>query len=107
VTMELPEAAQQIQRRIRQRHEAILIALGIADMHAAALGIDIAHLQPQAFTEAQAEAVEGEIEDPVTEGMGGLEEPPGLFDGDDVRQTLGLGRLDEIECPQGLRSTWV
>jgi hypothetical protein len=40
---------------------------------ATAHGIDIADLQAQALAEAQAQAVDGEVEDPVTELMGGRE----------------------------------
>ena len=84
VTMGLPETAQQRQRRLRQRNQTVLIALGIADMHAPALGIDIAHLQAQAFTESQAKTVEGDKEDPVTEGAGRQEEALGFLNGDDI-----------------------
>ena len=43
---------------MRQRHEAILVALGVADMHARVRGIDIGQLQAQTFAQAQAEAIE-------------------------------------------------
>jgi len=42
VAMGLPEAPQKIERRLRQRNEAILIALGVADVHARVRGVDIA-----------------------------------------------------------------
>jgi hypothetical protein len=50
--MYLPETTQQIQRCRRQRDKSILVALGIADMHPLACGIDIRHSQPQAFAQA-------------------------------------------------------
>ena len=53
VAMQLPEAAQQIQRRLRERNETILVALSIADMNALPVRVDIAHLQTQAFAESQ------------------------------------------------------
>ena len=99
--MDLPEAAQQLQGRLRQRHEAILVALGIADMHPRAFGIDIAHLQSQAFAQAQAQTVEREKEHPVTERAGGGEDALGLLHRDDVRQTLGLGRFDQTGSHPG------
>jgi len=67
VAMGLPEAAQEIERRLRQRNEAILVALGVADMHARVRGVDIAQLQAQTFAQAQAEAIEGEEENAVAD----------------------------------------
>jgi hypothetical protein len=96
VTMNLPEAAQQGQRGRRQGHQAILVALGIADMHALTFGVDIAHLQAQALAEAQTQAVDGEKENPVTEHMGGQEKLLSLFHANNIRQALDLGRLDQI-----------
>ncbi len=85
MAVHLPEAAQQSQRRIRQGNKAIFIAFGVADMDTPAIGIDIAYLKTQAFTEAQAKTVDGEIEDPVTECQGRHEQLLGFFDGDDIR----------------------
>jgi hypothetical protein len=41
IAMHLPEAAQQIQRRCRQRYETVLVAFRIADMDTLTSGIDI------------------------------------------------------------------
>ena len=91
---------------MRQRHEAILVALGIADMHARARGIDVADLQPQSFAQAQSEAVEGEEEHPVTDHARGGEDPLGLLDRDDVRQALcSCGGLIRPGATQGLCRT--
>ncbi len=75
--MQLPEATQQAQRRRRQRHQAILVAFGIADMHALAFGVDITDLQPQALAEAQAQAIDGKKEHPITERAGCQEQTLG------------------------------
>lgn len=57
IAMHLPEAAQQVQRRIRQVNEAVRVAFGVADMHPLAVDIDITHLQAQAFfAESQTQA---------------------------------------------------
>ena len=93
--MDLPEAAQQLMGRVRQRDEAIPVALGVADVHACACRIDIAHLQSQPFAQAQSQAVEREEEHPVTHHAGGGKQPPGLGDGDDVGQPLALRGLDQ------------
>ena len=49
-----PEAAQQLVGGLRQRHQAIPIALGVADVHPRANTIDVANLQAQPFTKPQA-----------------------------------------------------
>ena len=87
---------------LRQRDEAIPIAFGVADMHAPACHIDVADLKPQSFAQAQSQAVEGEVEHPVTDDAGGCEQPPGLVDRDDVRQALGPGWLDQTGRDPGL-----
>ena len=73
IAMHLPEAAQAIQCRCRQRHQAIFIALGIANMHPLSRGIYIDHRQAQAFAKAQTQTVKRKKEYPVTEGMGHCE----------------------------------
>ena len=103
--MGLPEASQKIERRLRQRDEAIFVAFGVADMHARVRGVDIAQLQAQSFAQAQTQAIEGEQEHPVAEDAGGGEDAPGLFDGDDIGQPLGAGRFDQAGATQGLRRT--
>jgi hypothetical protein len=42
--MHLPESAQDIQGGLRQGHETVFIALGIADMYPVAQRIDICYL---------------------------------------------------------------
>jgi len=102
IAMHLPEAAQHSQRYLRQWDEAVLVALLIADMHALAGRVDIAYLQAQTFTEAQAQTVSGEVEDPVAQRVRGLEHAPGLFNGEDVGQALRLRRLDQVQVHPGL-----
>ena len=70
IAVQLPETAQQIERCIRQGNETVFIALGITDMDALTLRIHIAHFKTQSFAKAQAQAVDGEIEDAVTERQG-------------------------------------
>lgn len=55
------EAGQQdAQRGLRQGDKPVLVALGVAHMYALARRVDIAYLQSQTFTQAQAHAVDGE-----------------------------------------------
>src|SRR3990172_4480843 len=100
--MDLPEASQELMGRLRQRNEAISVALGVTDVHASACRVDIPHLQPQSFTEAQAQTIEREEERPVTDHAGGGEYPLGLLDRDNIRQALGPGRLDQTRSYPGL-----
>ena len=95
VAMHVPEALQGLVCRLRQRNETIPVALGIADVHAPACGIDIPHLQSQSFAQAQPQAIEREEEHPVTQYAGGGEYALRLRDRDDVRQALSPGRLDQ------------
>nr|WP_245232572.1 hypothetical protein [Thiorhodococcus minor] len=98
--MDPPEATQQLQRPVGQRHEPILVALPRADMQASARRIDIGYRQAQPLTEAKPQAVEGEEEDPVAQRVRPLDQTLGLLDRDDIRQALPFGRLDEVDiCP--------
>ena len=101
IAMDLPEAAQEIERDLRQRYQTIPVSLGVADMHAAPRGVNVTDLQTQAFAKPQAETVEGEKQYPVTEGMGRLEKTPRLFDGHDIRQALCSRRFDQMKCWPG------
>ncbi len=70
VTMRLPELAQQMQRRLRQRHIAVFGALAVFDMHQHALTVNVADVQPRTLAYAQAAGIDGgqtgamAIEDP-------------------------------------------
>ena len=59
VAMLKPEAAQQLVGGLRQRRQAIPIALGVADVHPRANTIDVANLQAQPFTKPQARSCSG------------------------------------------------
>jgi len=104
IAVQLPETAQQIERCIRQGNETVFIALGITDMDALTLRIHIAHFKTQPFAkaQAQAQAVDGEIEDAVTKRQGRHEQSIGFIDSDDIRQALCLRRLDQVDVLPGL-----
>jgi hypothetical protein len=102
VTVHRPEAAQYIACGIGQRHQAVLIALGIADMHPFAHRIDITDLKSEPLAEAQAQAVDGKVENTIAELFGGLEDSASLLDGNDIGQALGLGWLDQIDIDPGV-----
>jgi hypothetical protein len=71
-------------------------------MHALAGRVDIADLQAQTFTEAQAEAVGGEVEDPVAQRARGLEHILGLVHRENIGQALRLRRFDQVHMQPGL-----
>ncbi len=97
-----PEAAQQLQRGIRQGHKTILIALGVADMDTVACGIDISNLQTQAFAKTQAKAVDRKVEYPIAQLLRCTKQPSRLGNGDNVRQSYSPWRLDQIDMNPGL-----
>jgi len=99
--MHRPEAAQQIPRDIRQWDKTVFVALGIADMDALTLSIDVTYFQAQAFAESQAETIDGEIEDPVAQLVRRLKQPSRFLNGDDVRQPFGTRGLDQINRHPG------
>ena len=100
--MEPPETAQHVQGHRRQRHQPILVALGIADMHPRPRGVDVTDLQAQPLAQAQAKTVGGEEEHPIAQHPRGREHPLGLSNGHDIGQTLRLGRLNQVHVRPGL-----
>jgi len=83
--MRLPESTQQSQGCCGQGHKAVAVALGISNLYAPTLGIDVSHAQGEAFTEPQAQAVHGEEEHAVAQDAGGGKQGLGLLHRDDVR----------------------
>ena len=86
VAMHLPEAAQVLMGRLRQRDEAVLVALGVSLMHARPRGVDVDRRHaPRGAAHAR-----------------GGDDPPGLLDGDDIGQALDPRWLDEPRRHPGL-----
>ena len=67
VAVGLPEAAQDLQGVVRQGHKAVAIAFGVAHLHAHPIGINIADVQAQAFTQPKTQAVQREEKYAITE----------------------------------------
>ncbi len=65
-------------------------------MHPTTPGVNVANLRRQAFAQAQTQAVEDEIEYPVARGTGRGKKLLGFVDSNNVGQTLGFGRLDQV-----------
>jgi hypothetical protein len=96
MAVQLPELPQGRQRCLGQGHEAIPVALGIADLDTHPGRVHVADLERQPLTQPEPEAVDGEVKHPVTQGARGTEQPLRLLHRHDVGQALGFGWLDQI-----------
>jgi len=95
VPVHRPEIAQYAQGLVRQRHQAILIALGIANMHPHVMGVYITDSKPDSFAKAEAHAVDSKEENLVAQDIGGGKQFPRLLDGQDIGNSGCPGRLDQ------------
>ena len=86
VVVRLPEPAQDTQGDLGQWHKPIPVAFGVAYVDPVAHGVNVGDLQGQAFAQAQAQAVQSEVEHPVAQGAGGCKQRLRFLDGDDVGQ---------------------
>lgn len=97
MAMGLPELAQQFERALRQGDVAIAIAFGAANVQEHPFGIDVADLQAQAFSQAQAAGVKGGQTDPMIQGGHRRENFANFDGGEDDRQfelRIGADQLD-------------
>ena len=90
-----PELPQHAQGFVRQRHQPVLVALGITNMDSHLVRVNIADSEPDAFAKAQAHAVAGEEEDFVAQDLGCGKQLPHLFGGQDIGDSGCFGRLDQ------------
>ena len=97
MAMAFPLLAQEEQGAFGQRDVAILIAFAAADMQEHALGVDVADLQVQAFTQAQAAGIDEDEADAVVQGGNGGQDASCFGGGqDDGEFELGIG-ADQLE----------
>src|SRR5664280_3014975 len=89
MAMAFPLVAQKQHRAFGQGDVTILIAFAAADMQEHALRIDVADLEIQAFTQAQAAGVDGDQADPMIQG-GDLGEDAAGFGGREDDGEFGL-----------------
>jgi hypothetical protein len=90
--MGFPLLAQELERALGQRDVAVEIAFAGPNVQEHALRIDIAHLQAQAFAQAQAAGVNGGQRDPVIQRDHLRQDAPHLAGREDDRQlALGIG----------------
>lgn len=90
-----PELPQHPEGFVRQRHQPVLVALGITNMDPHLVRVNIADSEPDAFAKTQPHAVAGEKEDFVAQDRGCGKQLPHLCGGKDIGDSGYLGRLDQ------------
>ena len=96
-----PEPSQHPQGPVGQRHQPVLVALGIANVDPHVVRVDIADGEADTFTKAKPHAVAGKEKDPVTPYSGCGKQLPHLRDGEDIGYSGCPGRLDQGEALPG------
>jgi hypothetical protein len=100
-----PVVAQAFEQERGQRHQAVLAALGGADVQEQALGVDIADVQADDLGDAQAGGVGGLQEQAIAEVADGGEQASDLVGAQDGGQGLGLLAVgdgdDDVGALQG------
>jgi hypothetical protein len=90
--MSLPLLAEQFQGALRQGHIAVAVAFATPDVEEHAFGVDVAHLQTQAFTQAEPAGIDGGKADAMIKALHFSEDLANLGSGKDDRQfELGIG----------------
>ena len=69
MTVFLPQCTQRLTGQIRQRHEAVLVALTAPNVYASACRVDVTDLQCQGLAEAQPHRIGGQQEDAVAQSV--------------------------------------
>ena len=97
-----PEFSQHAQGILRQWHQPVFVALGVANMNLHIRGVYIANGEPDAFTKPQPHAVGGKEKDPVAHPVGCGKEFAQLLDGQDIRDPGNLWWFDQRNIRPGL-----
>ena len=95
--MGFPLLTQEEERLFGQGHVAVTLALASADMEEPALSINVAHLQSQAFAQAQAAGIDGDQGYAMVKGVRALEDGAHLLGREHHRQfivRIGADQLD-------------
>ena len=97
MAMGFPLLAQQFQGALGQRHVTVTIALTATDVEEHALGVDVAHLETETFTQTQAAGVDGRQANAVIEFLDFGQEAADFGGGEHHRQLeLRIG-ADQIQ----------
>ncbi len=97
VAMGLPELAQVVKGFFGQGHEAVTLALAGADMEEHPRSINVAHLEAQAFAQAQAAGVKGDQGHAMIQGVNLLEDLARLLGGQDDREFVVRVGADQLD----------
>ena len=93
----LPRLAQQFQGALGNRHVAVAVAFAPADVQEHAPGVDVAHLQPESFSQTQAAGIDRGQADAVIKTLHVAEKVADFGSGKDQRQfELGIG-ADQLQ----------
>ncbi len=96
VAMLAPQSAQCLIRQIGQRDETILMALAAPDMYLFALTVDIAHLQRQGLSEAQAHRIGYQQKGPVAQLACRTDQLFNLSDGESIGEGMNFGGFYDL-----------
>jgi hypothetical protein len=92
MAMSLPLLAEQFQGALGQGHIAVAVAFATPDVEEHAFGVDVAHLEAQAFTQTEAAGVNGGQADAVIEPLDLGEDAADFLGREHHRQfELGIG----------------
>ena len=97
VAMGFPLFAQQLQGALGQGNVAIAVAFALADVQELTLGVDVAHLEAQAFAQAQAAGVNEDQADAMIQCGNQGEDAPHLGSGEDDGQLVLEIGADQLE----------
>jgi len=92
MAMSFPEGAQVLEGGLGQRHIPVAVTLAAADMEEHAFGVDIADLQAEPFTQAQATRINGDQTDAMVQERDAGQDVAHFRGGeDDGEFELGIG----------------
>ena len=97
VAMSLPELAQVMEGFFGDRDITVALALAAADREQEALGVEVAHLEAQAFAQPQAAGVKGDQGHMMIQGVNVLEDLPRLLGREDDREFVVRIGADQFD----------
>ena len=96
-----PEIFQDTQCIFRQRHQSVLVALGVTNMNPHVYGVYIANRQLDPFAKTEPHAVDSEEKDFIAQPVGCCKKPVHLLDGQDIRNPGRFWRFDQRNIVPG------
>lgn len=97
VAMLAPQRAQGVVREVGQRYQSVLMPLAAPDVDLAVRAVNVADLKRDGLPEAKAHRVGHQQENAVAQFARGADQLLDLSAGENIREGLNTGSLDEIE----------